>query len=165
MDTLDDEWELSPENAHENARRLLKADFYWDVTDEDSPFGNDTGWDVLESWRAWIRHSDEEEDFLEEIFDEWEVDRELVESIPDEELSDALEENEHDILVHDDVVIALAFAQLVLEGQAERATAAAATRALQRQMLPVVIDYRGWDDPGERRERCAAMIEVLRHAV
>jgi hypothetical protein len=25
MDTLDDEWELAPENAHENARRLQDA--------------------------------------------------------------------------------------------------------------------------------------------
>jgi uncharacterized protein YfeS len=165
VDFLEDEWELAPENAHENARRLLKAAFYWDLGDENSPFGNDTGYDVFESWRAWIRHSDEEEDFLEEVFDEWEVDRDLVESIPDAELADALEENEHDILTYDDAMVALAFAQLVLEGRTERAIAAAATRSLQRQVLPVVVDYRGWDDPDERRARCAAMIETLRQAI
>ena len=165
MDTLDDEWELGPESAHENARRLLRDEFYWDVTDEDSPFGNDTGFDVLEFWRAWIRHSDEEEDFLEELFDEWEVDRDFVEVLPDGQVAHALEESEYDILTYDDSMIALAFAQLVLEGRAERSTAAAATRALERQMLPAVVDFRGWDDPEERRGRCAAMIEVLRRAV
>jgi uncharacterized protein YfeS len=165
VDLLDDEWELAPANAHENARRLLRDAFYWDVADDDSPFGNDTGFDVLEFWRAWIRHSDEEEDFLEELFDEWEVDRELAESIADADLAEALEENEHDILTYDDAIIALAFGQLVLEGRTERAVGAAAARSLRRQALPVMIDFRDWDDPDERRRRCAAMIEVLGQAV
>src|SRR5579859_784842 len=123
MDILDDEWELDPASAHENARRLLKDGFYWDVTDEGSPFGNDTGFDVLQFWRAWIRESDEDEDFLEDLFGEWEVDRDFVEALPADGIVDALEENGHDILTYDDAVVALAFAQLVLEGRAERSTA------------------------------------------
>ena len=164
METLDDEWELSPENAHPNAKRLLKADFYWDVVDEDSPFGNDTGADTLEFYRAWIRENDDDEEFLFELFDEWEVDRELAESMPDAELATQLEEDHYDVLTYDDVVIALAFAQLVLEGNASPDMAAAASRSLRRQALPAVIEFRGWSDPDERRRRCAHMLEVMRSA-
>ena len=164
METLDDEWQLSPENAHPNAKRLMKAEFLWDAADEDSPFGNDTGADTLEFYRAWIRENDDDEEFLFELFDEWEVDRELAESIADDELAAQLDEDHYDVLTYDDVVIALAFAQLVLEGNTTPDMAAAASRCLQRQALPAVIEFRGWSDPAQRRERCARMLEVMKAA-
>ena len=164
MESLDDEWELSPETAHPNARRLLQEDFFWDVGDEDSPFGNDTGWDTLEFYRAWIRQTDDDEEFLAELFDEWEVDRELAEDIADDELAAQLEDDHYDVITYDDVVIALAFAQLVLEGETSPDMAAAATRCLERQMLPDVIDFRDWSDPDERLDRCTRMIEVMKAA-
>ena len=164
VESLDDEWELSREAAHPNAQRLMKAEFYWDVFDDDSPFGNDTGADTLEFYRAWSATSDEEDEFLDQLFEDWEVDRELAESIPDGELRDRLEEDHFDILTYDDVVIAVAFAQIVLEGNASRQIAAAASRSLERQALPEVIDFRGWSDPAERRERCAEMLEVMQSA-
>ena len=165
MESLDDDWELTRDNAHPNARRLLKADFYWDVADDDSPFGNDTGWDTLEFYRAWIRESDDEEDFLHRLFEEWEVDWEAAASIPDPELAARLEDEHHDILTYDDVVVALAFAQLVLSGNSEIDTAALAARALKRQALPEVIAFRGWSDPAERRARCAEMLDIVQSAV
>lgn len=164
MESLDDDWELAPGNAHPNARRLLRADFYWDVTDENSPFGNDSGWDTLEFYRAWIEESDDDEDFLHQLFDEWGVDWEAAQSIPDAGLANRLEEEEFDILTHDDVVIALAFAQLVLAGNMERHASALAARALQRQALPEVIAFRGWSDAAERRSRCAQMLQVVQSA-
>ena len=60
--------------------------------------------------------------------------------------------------------IALAFAQLVLEGNASRDVAAQAARALERQSLPAVIAFRGDADPGERRSRCAEMLQVVQSA-
>ena len=165
MESLDDDWQLSRDTAHPNARRLLKADFYWDLGDEDSPFGNDTGADTLEFYRAWIRESDDDEDFLHQLFDEWEVDWESAASVADAELADRLEDQHFDILTYDDVVIALAFAQLVLAGNAELDTAALATRALQRQALPEMVAFRGWSDPAQRRSRCAQMLEVMQSAV
>ena len=47
----DEDWELSPEVAHANARRWMKAEYFWDICDEGSPFGNDTGADTLEFFR------------------------------------------------------------------------------------------------------------------
>ena len=165
MESLEDDWELSREEAHPNARRLLEDEFYWDVADDNSPFGNDTGWDTLEFYRAWIQHSDDDEEFLAEVFDEWEVDRELAESLADDDLGTQLEDDHYDVVTYDDVVIALAFAQLVLEGASSPEMAAAATRSLERQMLPEMIDFRDWADPDERLDRCSKMIEALRAAV
>ena len=165
MECLDDDWELSPETAHPNARRLMKAEFFWDICDDDSPFGNDTGADTLDFYRAWIRHSDDDEDFLHQLFDEWEVDWERAEAIGDAELKDGLEHEDFDILTYDDVVVAAAFAQLVLEGNTSRDMAALAMRALKRQSLPEVIEFRGWPDPSERSRRCAEMLRVIQSAV
>ena len=164
MESPDDEWELSPDVAHPNAKRLLKAAFYWNIGDDDSPFGNDTGTDTLAFYRAWIEESDEDEDFLLQLFDEWEVDWERAETIPDAELEDRLEEEHFDILTYDDAVIAMAFAQLVLEGSPSRVVAALAMRSLKRQSLPEVIAFRGWPDPAERKERCAEMLQVMKSA-
>jgi uncharacterized protein YfeS len=161
----DDDWELSPEVAHLNARRLLKEPFFWDICDDDSPFGNDTGADTLEFYRAWIEESDDDEDFLHQLFDQWEVDWERAESIPDDDLNDRLEEEHYGILTYDDVVIATAFAQLVLEGNISRDVAARATRALRRQSRPEVIAFRGWTDARERADRCALMLEVVQRGV
>lgn len=165
MESLDDEWDLSPENAHPNARRLLQPGFYWDIDDGDSPFGNDTGYDTLEFYRAWIRHSDDDEDFLHQLFEEWDVDWEAAEAIPDGELADRLDDKHFDILTYDDVVIALAFAQLVLEGNAERDIAARASRALERESRPEVIALRGVSDPAERSARCAEMLQVVHSSI
>lgn len=165
MESPDDDWELSPDAAHPNAKRLLKAGFYWDICDDDSPFGNDTGADTLEFYRAWLDESDDDEDFLHQVFDEWEVDWERAEAIADVELKDRLEEEHFDILTYDDVIIATAFAQLVLEGNTSRDMAALAMRCLKRQSLPEVIEFRGWSDPAERKERCAQMLQVMQGAV
>jgi uncharacterized protein YfeS len=165
VESLDDDWKLSPEVAHPNARRLLKADFYWDLRDDDSPFASDTGADTLEFYRAWIEQSDDDEDFLHRVFEEWDVDWEAAEAIPDGELQDRLEGEHFDILTYDDVVIAVAFAQLILEGNTSRDIAARAARSLRRQALPEVIEFRGWTHPSERGERCAQMLRVIEEAI
>jgi uncharacterized protein YfeS len=165
LESLDDDWALSRENAHPNARRLLKSAFYWDPADDDSPFGNDTGYDTFQFYRAWVRASDDDEDFLHQLFDDWDVDWERAAAIPDGELAARLEEEHFDILTYDDAVIALAFAQLVLAGNTERDTGALALRALERQALPEVIAFRDWRDPAERSLRCAQMREVVQSAI
>jgi uncharacterized protein YfeS len=163
VDTLDDDWELSPETAHPNAARLLKDPFYWDVADENCPFGNDSGADTLEFYRAAL-DSDPELDsstFLDELFEEWDVDRDFAEGVPDEELGHRLEREHFHILTYDDTVVAVAFAEIVFLGDASTDIAAAAIRSLKRQCLPEVLEFRGWSDPAERVGRCEEMIEVL----
>ena len=165
METSDDDWDLSPEVAHPNARRLMKAEYFWDICDDDSPFGNDTGADTLEFFREHLESKGDDEQFLDDILEEWGVDRETAESASDADLKQALEDGHFHILTYDDVVVALAFAQLVFRGKTTKAASAAAVRALKRQALPEVIEFRGWADFDERRDRCAEMTRVLQGAV
>jgi uncharacterized protein YfeS len=165
VDNSDEDWELSPEVAHPNARRMMKAEYFWDICDEDSPFGNDTGADTLEFFREHLESEGDDEQFLSDILEEWEVDREAAESISDRELKRALEDEHFHVLTYDDVVVAVAFAQLVFRGKATKPMADRAIRSLKRQALPEVIEFRGWEDSDERRERCAEMIKVLQGAV
>lgn len=166
MDTLDDDWELSPETAHPNAAKLMQEPFYWDVADQDSPFGNDAGADTLQFYRAAI-DADPDLDvagFLDELFAEWDVDRKFAEGIPDDELADRLDRESFNILTYDDVLVAVAFGELVFKGSVPEELAQDAIRSLERQALPVLLEFRGWSDPDARRARCEQMIEVLRAA-
>ncbi len=165
VDKSDDDWDLAPEVAHPNARRLMRAEYFWDICDEGSPFGNDTGADTLEFFREHVESSDDDDQFLDDILEDWGVDREVAESVPDDELEQVLESDHFHVLTYDDVVVALAFAQLVFRGKASKPMAKSAVRALTRQALPAVIEFRDWSDFGERRERCAEMIKVLEGAV
>jgi uncharacterized protein YfeS len=166
VNTLDDDWELSAETAHPNAAKLLKEPFFWDIGDENSPFGNDTSADTLEFYRAAI-DSDPELDsaeFLAELFEEWDVDRDFAQGIPDEELEHRLEREHFHILTYDDAVVAAAFAEIVFLGDASPEMAAAAIKSLMRQSLPEMLEFRGWSDPSERLARCEEMISVLRES-
>jgi uncharacterized protein YfeS len=167
VETLDDDWELSEETAHPNAAKLLTEAFYWDIGDENSPFGNDTGADVLQFYRAALAEDPELDgaQFLADVFEEWDVDRDFAEGIPDEELAHRLEREHSHILTYDDAVVAVAFAEVVFLGNTSTDMAAAATRSLMRQSMPEVLEFRGWSDPQERRERCEEMIAVLHRAV
>lgn len=164
MTPYDEDWELSPESAHPHAARLLVEPFYWDVQDENSPFGNDRGAEVLEAYRAAIGEDDEPDgsELLDELLQEWDVDRDFAADIPDEELAYRLEREHFHIFTYDDAVVALAFAELVFLGNASPEMASAAIKCLKRQATPEVVEFRGWSDPAERRARCEEMIEALR---
>ena len=164
MDAFDEDWELAADTAHPNAARLLTQSFYWDVADENSPFGNDRGADTLQSYRIAIGADAELDsaELLDELLAEWDVDRDFAEGVPDEELGFRLDREHFHILTYDDAVVALAFAEVVFLGNASPDMAAAAIKALKRQSTPEMLEFRGWSDPAERRERCEEMIEALR---
>lgn len=161
---MNDDWELSAQTAHPNAARVLTEPFYWDVCDENSPFGNDCGADTLEAYRAAISEDPgmDSSELLADILEERDVDRDFAEGIPDEELVYRLEREHFHILTYDDSVVAIAFAELVFLGDASPEMAAAAIKSLKRQSTPEVLEFRGWSDPSGRQERCREMIEVLR---
>jgi uncharacterized protein YfeS len=166
MRTPDDDWELSPETAHPDAARLLQEPFYWDRADENGPFGNNAGADALEFYRAALEDDPDVDsgEFLEELFEEWDLDRDFAEGVPEEELAQRLEREHFHILTYDDVVVAIAFAEFILRGSVSPDMVEAAVKSLERQSLPEVMEFRGWSDPSERRERCEEMIGALRAA-
>ncbi|HET7731960.1 MAG TPA: hypothetical protein VFK48_18205 [Usitatibacter sp.] len=167
MDIEDDDWELSPDTAHPTAAELMQEAFFWDVTDENSPFGNDSGADALELYRE-ARAEDPDLDsreFLVELLEQWDVDTGFAQEIPEEELAERLEREHFHILTYDDAIVGVAFAELVMTGTVNEDIAEAAIHSLERQALPELLEFRGWSDPAERRERCEQMISVLRRSV
>lgn len=159
----DDEWELAPENSHTLAARLLTDEFYWDCTDDNSPFGNDTGADTLAAYRVWRGQNSRSspDEFLDELLEGWEVANESWDVTDPAEVRRLLEEDEYILNVRDDAVIALAFGQLVLVGEVGRESRRRALLALQRQSLLAVIEQRGWVDAVARAARLAKMARVL----
>jgi uncharacterized protein YfeS len=65
------------------------------------------------------------------------------------------------ILTRDDMVIGLAFAQMILEGNVHPEVKTKALRAIERQGLDVVITARGWVDPQARKMRLEEMRGAL----
>jgi uncharacterized protein YfeS len=159
-----DAWELSPDAAHPYAARLLTDEFFWDCVDENTPFGNDTGADALEFFREWREEHPRANalEFLGRILGEvFEVPDAHWNTVEPVQVQALLDESEYDVCVRDDALIAVAFGQIVLEGQADAEIKRRALLALQRQALPVLIKHRGWVDPQERIERLRRMREVL----
>lgn len=154
---------LTPESAHPNARALLVEAWFWNVSDDDSPFGNDTGADTLSFFREWRAEHQraEAEEFLEFLLGRWDVRNEGWECLDGPLLATTLPKNYFHILTRDDVAIAIAFGQLVLDGSIDRKIRQLALYALQRQLLPEVIRFRGWVDADERRQRLDRMKVIV----
>jgi uncharacterized protein YfeS len=158
----EDEWELSRETAHASAREALAEDFFWDIADEGAPLGSDTGSDTLAAFREWREEHPRAnpERFLKDLFAGWGVKVRVIKRSA-ESIATALQEDHFSLLAHDDAVIALAFAQFVLEGRIAVGIREEAIAAAERQKLPEVLAFRGWTNPDERILRLQAMKRVL----
>ncbi|GFE88609.1 hypothetical protein GCM10011488_35630 [Steroidobacter agaridevorans] len=112
---LDIDWE----EFHPAARDLLDDPFFWDPTDDFSPNGNDTGADLLESYRDWIKRRKQAQpmQFLERLADDWGYE------------SFAAIDDEH----RDEAAVGLAFADLKLRGECDPEARALALAAIERQ--------------------------------
>lgn len=159
----DERWELAPENAHQIARKVLKAPFFWDIADDGAPLGSDTGADTLAYYREWRAKNPSAltAAFSQKILTGWDVRVPQGELIDERELKAALDEDHFSILTYDDFVIALAFAQLVLQGRIEPEIRDRALQSIRRQATSTVIDFRDWVGPKERRSRLVKMREAI----
>ncbi|MEM6361201.1 MAG: hypothetical protein AAF149_02860 [Bacteroidota bacterium] len=50
-------YEITFDNAHEEAKKILTEDFYWNPVEEGSPFGNDDGYDAFYSFYDWKKQT------------------------------------------------------------------------------------------------------------
>lgn len=163
MSDFDDEelWELSPENSHPNAVAILTDDFYWDEIDDNSPFGNDTGNDTLKHFQEWREKNWTETPiaFLDQLLGNWEVTNDFWEVTDASEAQKLLEQDEFSFIERDEVIIALAFGQLLLAGKVDAESKRRALLAIERQSLPIITKY--WNSAEERTERLGKMKSVL----
>lgn len=161
-----DDWELSRERGHPIARNLLRDPFFWAIADDGAPLGSDAGADTLAHYREWRRKYPGKavELPLLEVLKKWD-DRTSGDEPRDEELlRKVLEEDGLDIVANDDYHIALAFAQLVLEGSIDSTVRELALKAIRREAMDIVLAYRGWVSMKERRVRLEKMRQALEAA-
>jgi uncharacterized protein YfeS len=163
MSQDDNDWELAPENAHPRASQLLTETFFWSIADDDAPLGNDTGADTLAFYRQWRSEhpTTSTQVFISDTLSGWEIEDADWDLLDEAELQRALDEEHFSILTRDDFMIALAFAQLVLEGRVEPQVRERAHHCVRRQATDAVISFRGWTDATERSSRLAQMQRVL----
>jgi uncharacterized protein YfeS len=160
------EWELTPESVHPAARALLADAFFWDCVDENSPFGNDTGADVLALFHGWrAEHQDASAlAFLSGLLEGWEVTDAHWDVQDEGEVAHLLKEDAFSFTHRDDSIVALAFAQLALDGRVEAEVRERALAALHRQSLGPALDQWSREHRQERLLRLASMQRALREA-
>jgi uncharacterized protein YfeS len=120
------EWEklgVDFSDFHSDARSVLDDPRLWNVCDEFSPNGNDTGADVLGIYRDWRkRHRMADTHmFFDQLMSDWEV------SIP------PAPTNEYSVHTFNQAIVGLAFAQLKLEATCEPDITSMAAQALRSQ--------------------------------
>ena len=128
-------------DAHPRAAELLGDAFFWDTDDEAAPLGSDTANEVLALFREWREDHPDERPLvlLGELLARWEVTDGLWDVVTPEDAAAAGEDDEFGLLMRDEVVIALAFAQLVEEGTIDPEVQRRALLATLRQGLPMVL--------------------------
>ena len=151
--------ELSREDAHPKALEALTEAFFWDANDLGSPLGGDTGRDVLEALRDAVESTPRVRPVtvLDEILARWEVANDSWDVVSEAEVQAIGEDDEFSLLTRDEAILALAFAQIVVEGRIDAEVRRRALLAVTRQNLPALLH--GW---GERRLERALRLEKMR---
>jgi uncharacterized protein YfeS len=132
---------LALENSHPNFVKLLRAEFYYDCTDERSPFGNDDGSDQLYNLEDWYRDKKGESNIIKWLHKTinafgFKITSEASSKILDPEILDQFEDVDPDFLnCMDNTIIATAFGQFKITGQLDAELKELALIALRRQKL------------------------------
>lgn len=159
---MDSPVDLSREDAHPRAREALTDAFFWDTSDPCAPFGDETGQEVLEAFRDFRVEEPRGEPLtlLAELLERWEVADASWDAVDADEVQAIGADDETGLLVRDEAILALAFAQIIVDGRLDAEVRRRAMLALTRQGLPALIH--GWGDRAHaRRERLERMRAVL----
>ncbi len=151
--------DLAREDSHPKAVEALVDEFFWDASDPCGPFGDETGREVLEAFRD-FRETEPRGEALEllgELLERWEVADTGWDAMDADAVQAIGEEDELGLLVRDEAVIALAFAQIVVDGRVDLEVRRRAMLALGRQSLPALVH--GW---GELAAKRLAHVERMR---
>lgn len=151
--------------AHPIAVKLLKDDFYWDIADENSPFGSDNGADGLAAYSRWLatHPNSSTESFLEDFLPTWQVNYQTWKSGKNDDLSMPWNWlKKYSVTTTNDIITSVAFGQLVMFGKVDEPTRKLALTAIESENSDNMIKSRGWSVPKERRERLDKMLAVMK---
>lgn len=119
-----------PLTSHPLFREYFPDEMYYDCGDEETPFGSDEGSDTLWMLEEQYKPALGLADFPRRIIEEgWEMDY-----IPPDpaQTDEYIRENDGDILMADQVIIAAAFGQIKMTGESDKALRELAFRSLDR---------------------------------
>jgi uncharacterized protein YfeS len=151
--------ELAREDADPKALEALTDAFFWDPNDLGSPLGGDTGRDVLEALRDALEATPPGRvlTVLDELLARWEVANDSWDVVSEAEVQAIGEEDEFSLLTRDETILALAFAQIFVEGRIDPEVRRRALLAITRQNLLALLH--GW---GDKRLERALRLERMR---
>lgn len=154
---------LNPILVHHKAEAVLHDPFFWDKNSQGPPFGNKLGiytWTRFHEWRK--QHPLENPlPLLGVVLHELKVPNEGWLEMDQDRLVRILPFKSFEIIKRDDVVIALAFSQIIKEGHLSPAIKEKAQTALERQTLEVIFNHRRWTQPEHQNYRWMRIREVL----
>jgi len=129
----------SRENSHPNFVKALTDEFYYDCTDEFSPFGNDDGADTLSTLEDWYRENGKLRKpvkFLKDLVEEnWGFETKYMKLTDRTKTLKVNAEEEFMFDSIDHAIIATAFGQYKIEGILNRDLKELAEIALDRQKI------------------------------
>ncbi|WP_437726638.1 hypothetical protein [Sorangium sp. So ce861] len=133
--------DLSPDDAHPRAVAALADPFFWSLTDETAPFGNETAHDTLTAFRDFRDEHPKGSpiELLDALLARWEVESAHWNAVDAAEVQALGEEDEYSLLTRDEAILALAFSQIVTEGRLDPEVRRRALLALARQALPALL--------------------------
>jgi uncharacterized protein YfeS len=158
-------WDVTPETAHPRARELLADQpIIWKYGDEDSPLGTDTGADTFGAYLSFRarRQIGGVQDFIREqlaLMGIPDADWDILDAVHLEQLLKT--DRKFTLLIRDEFIMGLAFAQLVLEGAVDPSVRQRALIALERQATDVVLSFRGGGGENERNKQLAEFRRIL----
>jgi uncharacterized protein YfeS len=160
----DSEEGVARESSHPFFVEHARADFYYDCTDEFSPFGNDAGADALSSLEDWYREREEGENaeqFLQQLISNWGFDLNYLTVTEPDEL-DAIDSQTQQLNDQiDKAVIATAFGQYKLAGDADKAVLSMAHEAFHRQRYLVEKGQRNDTAPWEYGTQYLSRLHIM----
>jgi uncharacterized protein YfeS len=161
-------WDVIPENAHPRARELLAGQsILWNYGDEDSPLGTDTGADTFGAYLSFRarRPIGGVQDFIREqlaLMGIPDADWDILDAVHLEQLLKT--DRKFTLLIRDEFIMGLAFAQLVLEGTVDPSVRQRALIALERQATDVLLSFRGGGEESRRKGKLAGFRRILEAA-
>ncbi|MCD1119073.1 hypothetical protein [Chryseobacterium turcicum] len=138
----------------------MADNFYWDMIDEFSPFGNDVGNDTFYIYYDWKKDNPNKNgtDFLNHDLREINFDLNITEKEMVQNSVQKMNNQYLDLNRIDNEIISLAFTQLFLYGKIESKIKELSLKAIEREML--YLDF--WDtDSKIREERLTKMKSAI----
>lgn len=159
-----DNFEISPENAHPNAKKLLTDAFFWSPIEETGPFGNDDGWDSSHGFFAWRKLNKTESPviYLNGLIKEWGYPTFDFNVIEPEKVKQLLADmNSRLVTGQDNAIVAVGFGQFIIEGNIDDDIRELTRRAIARELTTELLNQFPADYRGTRKEQLEKMLSVL----